>query len=255
MKYPISPAEGDQTPFTMVARQKALDTLKLQDKSNVTRLYEALQAVEKEQKVSTNRHCPILNDGNPKHKYAGGYGLTVNRNCTGISQSAVYKKTSEEDVKALNNLAKGMEYLFRMNGDVKAVNLAEAIPSVVEYPAIGRCKIYSGLATGTNVYLPVHVDKDFISSLVMVLKREACEQDDEVVAYFCFPELGTAVPLRPGDVLIFNPREPHCLSSRCHADDEIVCLSLYLKSAVVGLNDNSLPLTAKQEKLATLYDS
>ena len=39
--------------------------------------------------------------------------------------------------------------------------------------------------------------------------------DDEVVAYFCFPRLGFAVPLRPGDALIFNPKEDHAVLSRC----------------------------------------
>ena len=73
----------------------------------------------------------------------------------------------------------------------------------------------------------------------MVLKSEACKEDDKEVAYFCFPELGVAVPLRPEDALIFNPREPHCLSSCCRVEDEVVCMSLYLKSAVVGLNASS----------------
>ena len=254
-KCPISSTKGSQTPFTMVARQKTLDTLQLKDEYHAIKLYQALQAVEKEQKVSTNRHCIILNDGDRNHKYAGGYGLTVNRNRTGISKSAVYKKSSQENVKILNKHAKGMEFLFRMYGDFKSVGVAEASTRVVNFPTIDGCKIYSGLATGTNTYLPVHIDKDFTSSIVMVLKSEACKEDDKEVAYFCFPELGVAVPLRPGDALIFNPREPHCLSSRCHVEDEVVCMSLYLKSAVVGLNDNSLPLTARQEELATLYDS
>ena len=52
--------------------------------------------------------------------------------------------------------------------------------------------------------------------------------DEEEVAYFCFPKLGVAVLLRPGDALIFDPQEPHCLSSCCNADNELVCLSLHI---------------------------
>jgi hypothetical protein len=153
-KCPISSTKGSQTPSTMVARQKTLDTLQLKDEYHAIKLYQALQAVKKEQKVSTNRHCIILN------------GLTVNRNRTGISKSAVYKKSSQENVKILDKHAKGMEFLFRMYGDFKSVGVAEASTCVANFPTIDGCKIYSGLATGTNTYLPVHIDKDFTSSIV-----------------------------------------------------------------------------------------
>ncbi len=47
------------------------------------------------------------------------------------------------------------------------------------------------------------------------------------------------VALRPGDFLLFNPQEPHSISSRCCAGDEVFCISSYLKTGVVGDNDNS----------------
>ena len=48
--------------------------------------------------------------------------------------------------------------------------------------------------------------------------------------------------MRPVDLLIFNAREPHAVSSRAKSSDEIFCVSIYLKTAVVviGLNDNSI---------------
>jgi hypothetical protein len=69
------------------------------------------------------------------------------------------------------------------------------------------------------------------------------------VAYFCFPTIGVAVPLRPGDYLLFNARIPHCISSRCKFDDEILCTSTYLKTAIVGMNNNDLPLTQLQARI------
>ena len=73
--------------------------------------------------------------------------------------------------------------------------------------------------------------------------------DDNVVAYFCFPTIGVAVPLRPGDYLLFNARIPHCISSRCKFEDEILCTSTYLKTAIVGMNNNDLPLTQLQARI------
>jgi hypothetical protein len=73
----------------------------------------------------------------------------------------------------------------------------------------------------------------------------------EVSNYFVFPEQGIPVALRPGDKLIFNPKYHHCLSSRAYAyqNKDVYSLSLYLKSAVVGKNDNSIPLADKETDL------
>ena len=77
--------------------------------------------------------------------------------------------------------------------------------------------------------------------------------DNNVVAYFGFPRLGVAIPLRPGDVLIINPLEPHSVSSRCYEFDEVFCFSAYLKSSNVGLHDNQLELNPEVKKLAEEY--
>ena len=63
--------------------------------------------------------------------------------------------------------------------------------------------------------------------------------NDRIVCYFAFPQIGIAVALQPGDFLLFNPQEPHFISSCCKAEDEIFCTSSYLKMGIVGLNDNS----------------
>jgi hypothetical protein len=45
--------------------------------------------------------------------------------------------------------------------------------------------------------------------------------------------------LRPGNFLLLNPQEPHCISSWCQDGNENFSISSYLKMAIVGLNDNS----------------
>jgi len=116
-------------------------------------------------------------------------------------------------------------------------------------------KIFGGIAFGTNVFLQCHTDQDFTMSMsqVFVKGKPHYHLDDDVIVYFCFPTLGVAVPLRPGDYLLFNPLIPHCISSRCKQEDEIMCVSMYLKTAIVGLNDNLLPLTPLQERLADRF--
>lgn len=123
--------------------------------------------------------------------------------------------------------------------------------------SVTDAKYYGGIAFGSNVFLRCHTDADFTMSIAQIhLKgRDSYAMDDDVVVYFCFPTLGIAVPLRPGDFLLFNALIPHCISSRCRQSDEIMCVSMYLKTAVVGLNNNDLNLTSKQLVLMKRYHS
>ena len=116
-------------------------------------------------------------------------------------------------------------------------------------------KFFGGIAFGTNVFLRCQPDQDFTMSISQVLVKGKANYhlNDDVIVYFCFPTLGIAVPLHPGDYLLFNPLIPHCILSRCKHDDEIMCILMYMKTAIVGLNDNLLPLTPPQNQLADKY--
>ena len=106
-----------------------------------------------------------------------------------------------------------------------------------------HARYYNGLGFGINVHLRTHIDGDFTMSIVQAtIDNQDYVIDDKVICYFAFPRIGVAVALRPGDFLLFNPREPHSISSRCSREDDVYIISSYLKTAVVGLNDNSNPI-------------
>jgi ectoine hydroxylase-related dioxygenase (phytanoyl-CoA dioxygenase family) len=101
-------------------------------------------------------------------------------------------------------------------------------------------RYYNGLGFGINVYLRSHIDQDFTMSIVQAhTNNHDYQVNNKILCYFAFPRIGMAVALRPGDFLLFNPQEPHSISSHCRSEDEIFCISSYLKTGVVGLNDNS----------------
>jgi ectoine hydroxylase-related dioxygenase (phytanoyl-CoA dioxygenase family) len=58
--------------------------------------------------------------------------------------------------------------------------------------------------------------------------------DVDVSNYFVFEEQGVVVALKPGNMLIFNPKYHHCLSSRTSAyeNKDVFSLLLTAKSAV-----------------------
>ena len=68
--------------------------------------------------------------------------------------------------------------------------------------------------------------------------KEMCF-DGEIITHFCFPHCGYAVALRDGDCLIFNPKILHCCAHQESVHNgSVLCSSLYLKSNIIGGNDN-----------------
>lgn len=115
----------------------------------------------------------------------------------------------------------------------------------------------AALASSCNYHAPAHTDPDFMFSIHQILcDGVETTLDCQVVQFFCFPSLGLAVALRPGDVLLFNPHIFHCLSAKMKAYRHVNChvTTFYLKTAHVGQNDNSLALTAEQEHFLSLDD-
>ena len=113
-------------------------------------------------------------------------------------------------------------------------------------------KIWPSVISGRNVFLNVHSDDDYFMGMITVIGRDVPITDAPIVCYFCFPTLGIAVALRNGDLLMFNPKLPHCVSSRCNPKYEAFCVSMYTKSLLVGGNDNAQELSEEEKVWATL---
>ena len=128
-------------------------------------------------------------------------------------------------------------------------------------------QFFSSIAFGRNVYLQVHTDCDpvflvhcirthtdcdFGYSIVPALKVDPEEADlEQILCYFVFPVHAQVVALRHGDIIIFNPMKYHCLLKKL-VKGCVFTLSCYLKTAVVGKNDNIFPLTRTEAKIACL---
>ena len=91
------------------------------------------------------------------------------------------------------------------------------------------CLHFGALSFGIDVHLSAHTDADFGLSVATVhLQNRQYILHDDIIVYFCFPRIRCAVPMRPGDLLIFNAREPHAVSSRSKISDDFfvsLCIS------------------------------
>jgi hypothetical protein len=153
---------------------------------------------------------------------------------------------------SLHKILKRGEYAFDRYMDTDVIRHISCARSRVIFrtmepsPSLSykkTARFYNGLGFGINVYLRSHIDRDFTMSIVQVhIDNHVYQVDDKILCYFAFPRIGLAVALWPGDFLLFNPQEPHSISSRCRKEDEIFCISSYLKTDVVSLNNNSNPV-------------
>jgi hypothetical protein len=149
---------------------------------------------------------------------------------------------------SIHRVLKHAEYAFNRYMDTDIIQHISCARSWVKFetmepsPSSTHKKLaryYNGLGFEIIVYLRSHINWDYTMSIVQAhIDNHDYRVDDRILCYFAFQRIGTAVALRPGDVLLFNPQEPHSISSCCKPGDKIFCISPFLKMGAVGLNDN-----------------
>ena len=249
--------EGGVTSLVLCPRHESLDAAKVCFHHNLAKkLSEGYAScIQKANDIKRGKGICIESSEN-SFKY-GCIGSASIKNGKGWRplHHVMTKLKEDEQVIILQHVF-SVESLFEKYMETAVIrNVKEAI-KLVNAPllqnAVGEeASFYQSFAVGKNVYLSCHIDKDFTYSAVTIVHHEV---KDKVVAYFNFPRLGLAIPLKPFDVLFFNPSEPHMISSRCHNEDDIYCISFYLKTGLMGGNDNDLELTDDQKESLKIYE-
>lgn len=177
-------------------------------------------------------------------------GTSASRNSRGLKPIMRNVPEMVRDREDLDTLFRRVEHCVQSYLDSRSISILQASKRVSGYSgfhyADGReSNIWSAVALSKNACLNRHTDPDFFLGALVVLSDST---EDEILQYFCFPSKGPAVTLRKGSILLFNPTEDHCVSSRVDTTRNVIIASFYLKTAVVGGNDNSrsvldLPVT------------
>ncbi len=180
------------------------------------------------------KSCVFTDDGN---KYCC-IGAQPGRAERGV-QSGLYRLKNglpSEEWDLLHKVLKRAEYAFDGYMDTEVIRHITSARSRVHFQTMvpspsssskKDARYYNGLGFGINVYLRSHIDADFTMSIVQAhIDNHDYANDDKIICYFAFPRIGAAVALWPGDFLLFNPLEPHSISSRCNREDDIYRLLL-----------------------------
>lgn len=253
-------------PLLMIPRQAAIDAL---PKCGMGKLYNSLKAFLSVPKYSLERGKAkiVFGDATDRVMYKC-VGVRAARNSTGVLD---YDKWTEKVAPIhwtrVIKMVRRAEFLFDAYAPQEVLEHIRMAREVVPFQTMRvppfhnssrhrpRTKYFGAVAFGCNVFLRCHTDNDFTFSMAHILlaDHDSYKLDDDVVVYFCFPTLGVAIPMRPGDFLLFNARIPHCISSRCEMNHKIMCISMFLKTAVVSLNNNSIPLTPMHFELSKKF--
>ena len=227
--------------FTVVPRHKSLSRMR-----NPNTLCDAFERIEKCSKPTDRGKGKTVCLPTPgsRHFCAGSFPMRAKKGLGMRWEATVNDRHPLESF--IESSRKTMEECMPSRF-LKGVHAAK---EVVDCDAFvengdGANETFGGVACGKNVFLSAHKDNDAFCSITSVVASPGTPAD-AVLCCFTFPAYGVAVALRSGDILVFNPQVHHCVSSATESTAAYCCLSLYLKTSLVGLNDNSLPLTDLQ---------
>ena len=190
--------------YTLVPRREALQLFRgdLTPEVLIRACKEAICA----KKSSTKRSCCGTFSEKP---YAGDVGATALRigGVSALSSSAQGMNSALYDI--LFSYSLGLEDVTKNASEYEDIRRIEEAQNSVGFVTMRSsdgevyAKWTTAQAVGVNLHVSSHKDRDFFESVVTAHKEGAgYNDDDDVVVYFCFPELGHAVPLKLGMILV-----------------------------------------------------
>jgi hypothetical protein len=251
-------SDSEDTVFVLIPRKMAIAKL-----SHVNKTLQSLRALDKAKRCSERRGKRRITIPEDDHSNYVTAGLKANRGGPGIVDSWPDRlpKEDKDQVLKLMDACQEVTNGYIASEDLRGIQMTKFLLQWRELAGCGPGSILPSFSQALNTILNLHMDDDFFHSILTLASHYALRDDIDqyqldapVSNYFVFAEQGVAVALRPGDMLVFNPNYNHCLSSRTstYENKDVFYNSLYLKSAVVGKNDNTIPLTQTEIELTQL---
>ncbi len=229
----------------LIKREFTLGNLSPASTNNTVEKLMQLQVTEK----TCNRASKNTGSSSTGARYAI-HGNKINRGGHGFTTDKL-SKTQRMSAAVLDKFAHRLEHIAGAYVPSQWLRGLVVASDSGAWPTMGKCKLTAAMASTINYSAPAHIDDDFLFSIQQLnIGNRPYELHDPVCQYFCFPQYGVAIGLRPGDVLLFNPHVYHCLSEKtaAYSDVDVHATSLYTKTAHAGKNNNTIELTDEQTK-------
>jgi hypothetical protein len=208
-------------PFTRLPHNTSLQII---SHCGLVKIYKALHACENlcSPLCRSNKKC-VFTDFGKTPRYAC-VGPQVSRNSQKVhNYPSFMQKLPSHHWESLLWLMGHAEESFKTTTDHQVISHIHHVKKAVPFKTFttsntqsNSSKFFGEIAFGTNVFLRCYTNQDFTMSLSQFLVKGKANYhlNDDVIVYFCFPTLGIAVPLCPGDYLLFNPLIPHYISTK-----------------------------------------
>ena len=182
------------------------------------------------------------------------YGKMVLQGSVGLSKQT-FPKNKEQEYNTLIKFINRMEHALCEYVDTRALNGIKNNRHIVNWKGLTNENLCAAsLATSKNYYSHAHMDKSFFFTMHQVNVPIEYKSKMPVCQYFCFPQFGLAIAIRPGDILLFNPNIYHCLSMKTeNYKTDVHVTSAYIKTAHTGDNNNRQELTDIQDHYFHAY--
>lgn len=142
------------------------------------------------------------------------------------------KKDKEEIDHGVKTMVEDIECIARTFIHPDDLEKLGALRRACSLPSMTQENLSTQFSVGRDYWSPIHVNNDYFWTVLSVLDSNYVKEDSRVVHRFVFPEYGAAVPLSPGDILIFNPSVLHgCTNSTIPGS---LIFSAYVSSKTVA---------------------
>lgn len=146
---------------------------------------------------------------------------------------SVHKNEAERLEKIARDVVDACELWSNRSLDKTEDTLAKAAMKEFELPVIGKAS--TQVHVRRNFFSPVHTCEDVYFCTVGVrrspqMPTSEMPEQGTPLHYVCFPRYGIKIPLASGEVLLFNPQTPHCVTQSLHKDTYIYSSSVSEKT-------------------------
>ena len=158
---------------------------------------------------------------------------------TDLGDYAFKPGTSDEDKQTVdegvNELVRRMEKGARRILQVlpETDHFFDVVKKTLDLESVGgeESSIATQFASGLNYWSQYHVDDDEFFCTLSCMSKEK-EDNEKIIYYFVFPEYQFKIPMKPGDIIVFNPLHLHSCSN-CRVKDSHIFSAYVSKKTVM----------------------
>lgn len=162
----------------------------------------------------------------------------------GVGQYAFKAKTDNEVQENINaeaaSLCQKMEQASsRITNSLPETEIYRKVQTFTDAPTVATNGISTAFSIGRNYWSKSHIDHDYYFTTLSCLSSES-SQHKEILYYFIFPEYKVVIPMRSGEVLIFNPLITHSCSNPRFRDAFIFSAYVSTKTVLTKASETFL---------------